>query len=292
MADNESLSEYNRPRAAWLAPAIYLVLGLGVGVGLMFAFAKSPPPRTILVPAKEQTPLSTEALPPEPKAVPAEAAPSNVVQENDDPAKPSSGAPSEPPHTPLEGKLGSGEPAVGNIPPGALGTAPVNPIVIDSNKPSDVEAFYTEFHAIVPELEVEPTIQQVKRLVSGAGGTVTQAFTLDPERPETGSELFIAIPKAKAQGFRESLGKADAVELDRWNGPVTERRSRMTRALRDTAQKLEERLNQLRLKYFDDAPSVVETKSALERYQKAIAAVKSVSADRETFRVYVGKPAR
>lgn len=292
MADYESPTEYSHSRAAWLAPALYLALGLGVGVGLMFVFAKSPPPRTVLVPVKEQTTVSNEATTPQLETEPSEATPNNVVQEDDDPAKPATGSSAEPPHPPLEGKLGSGAPPIGNLPPGALGTAPVNPIVIESDKPAEVEAFYTEFLAIVPELEVEPTIQQMKRLVSGAGGTVTQTFTLDPERPEIGSELFVAIPKDKAQSFRQSLGKTDAVELDRWNGPVTERRSRMTRTLRDTAQKLEERLNQLRLKYFDDAPSVVETKASLERYQKAIAGVKSVSADRETFRIYIGKPAR
>lgn len=184
-------------------------------------------------------------------------------------------------------------PLAGALPEGPIlgGNAPLKPIVIEPEKEPVILADYTEYLSIVPEKDVEPTLRQVETLARSAGGQVQMEFEHDPDRPELGKDVIIAVPKENAAKLKEALLKsASAQEGDTWSGPISERQFRMERFLREARGTLEVRLTRLKVRYHEDAPAVVRTAETIARIQNALKAFRRIPAEKEAIRVFVGRP--
>ncbi len=304
MSQPEPNETPTRPKAARLVPILCLVAGVGLGILVMVAVSRQmdpaqtlevktgPPPESLppLVARKEkQDPPPPAGWPPN-QAFPEQF---NVGANAGLGPKPAETPSVSDPNAKVDPGVGAPPTLSGSLPGGVPGgSEPVKPIVLDGEKNAALPVTYTEFQSIVFELDVEPTIEKIRRRVQAAGGQVRFEFERDPDRVEAGRDLLIGVPRAAAEKLREDLGKlADGQEMDRWNGPFSERHFRMERFLRDAAGRVEARLSELKVKYHDDAPLVVRTAQLLDRIQKAMKAFGPVPVEQEAFRVYVGKSA-
>lgn len=184
-------------------------------------------------------------------------------------------------------------PAPPPLPGGAIGggtAPPLTPVVVMGEQPTGPEVAHSEFVAVTSGAEFESDMQKALAAVRGAGGKVLLQFSHEPDRPEAGTEIYVSVDKASAPKLREGLKALSAHEVASWAGQNAERLGRMQRGLRDERGKAAQELQELQLKYLDEATQVIVAKERLERYEKALATLGGVPDTKTTFKITIGRP--
>lgn len=192
---------------------------------------------------------------------------------------------------------GTQPPSTNSAPPplagGAIGggiTPPLTPVVVMGEQPAGPEVSHSEFVSVTSGAEFESDLQQALAAVRSAGGKVLLQFSHDPERPEMGTEVYVSVDKSAAEKLKNGLQSISAHEVASWAGQNADRIGRMQRGLRDERGRVAQELQELQLKYMDDATQVIVAKEKLARYDKALSALGGVPNTKTTFRITIGRP--
>lgn len=278
------------PSAAWLA----LGLAAGICATLLIISMKGPGSKPEAKANLEQSQYQAdsaysaddsadeEKLPSVASGGPKTAAPSNEAQTEQYAADRGPGT--QPPN---------GNPAPPPLPGGTIGggtTPPLTPVVVVGEQPTGPEVAHSEFVAVTSGAEFESELQRAIGAVRAAGGKVLLEFAHEPDRPEMGTEVFVSVDKGSADKLRKGLQAISAHEVASWAGQNAERTARMQRSLREERGKAAQQLQELQLKYMDDATQVIMAKERLERYERALSALGSVPDTKTTFRITIGRP--
>lgn len=184
-------------------------------------------------------------------------------------------------------------PAPPPLPGGSIGggtTPPLTPVVVVGEQPTGPEVAHSDFVSVTSGAEFEAELQRAIGAIRSAGGNVILQFAHDPDRPESGTEIFASIDNASADKLKSALRAVSAHEVASWAGRNAERAGRMQRGLRDERGKAAQELQELQIKYMDDATQVIVAKERLARYDKALSALGGVQDTKTTFRITIGRP--